>query len=441
MPGLSFDLCLQALSSGAKHYVPRTRQRGARQRRGNGPLMTSRLIPIVSLSLFASPLTLMAQNEEELELMKVYATRTSDSIHDTPASVTILERSDIDKFDSPGANLSTVLGKMLPGFGAPTESVSSFGQTLRGRDVLILIDGIPQIENRQISRQLNNVKVESIARVEVISGANAIYGSGAPGGIINIITKSYSTEAASFETYLGTSFASKPLSYRSQTYNTQQTISGTLGSWKYLASIGAEARNNRFDSSGKIIPPEPAQTSRSDTDSYDVLLKGLYQITPDSFVEANLQLFQEKQDTDYVAMLNPYRGEAGLELDEQPESKRKQIGLRYESGSFFGQKLSVLAYHRNRELSFFPFYITVPAPIVNQSRTFAEVTGAKAVVETRLAESVEMAWGLDLERDKGKQRAHSYSQLRYQISEGKIYNGKSADYDYGPVIQTDKAGL
>ena len=31
----------QALSSGAKHYVPRTRQRGARQRRGNGPRMTS----------------------------------------------------------------------------------------------------------------------------------------------------------------------------------------------------------------------------------------------------------------------------------------------------------------------------------------------------------------------------------------------------------------
>ncbi len=383
--------------------------------------------------------TLKAQ--ELPEHKTVYATRTDDAIEETPASVTILEKAEIEKYDAPGQNLGTLLGKAVPGFGMPTESVSNFGQTLQGRDVLILIDGIPQNENRQVSRQLNNIKVETIERIEVVSGANAIYGAGAPGGIINIITKGYSSDPATSESWLGTSFNTKPLARSSQTYNLQQSVSGTLGSFQYLASVGGEWRKNSFDAEGHQIPPEPAQTSRNDTDTYDALLKARYNLTPHSFTEASFEYFTEEQDSDYAVVLNPYRAESGLQLDQQPSSKRKQISLRYEDSEFLGQKLSLLGYYRDRELTFFPFALTVPAPIVNQSTSKAEVSGLKAVVQTSLPMRTELAWGLDLELNKGKERAHSYDQLRYEISNGKIYTGKSADYDYGPVIDTKTAAL
>lgn len=395
----------------------------------------------VSIFLLLSLGTSLSYAQEVSENITVRASRTSDSIRETPASVTILGRSDLDRYDSPGQNLGTVLGKALPGFGMPTESVSNFGQTLRGRDVLILIDGIPQIENRQISRQLNNIKVETIERIEVISGANAMYGAGAPGGIVNIITKDYSKESLGLETFLGTSFASKPLSQEGQTFNIQQTASGTLDNWKYLVSLGAEMRNNRFDASGNLIPSEPAQTSRGDTDSYEALIKGQYRLSERSFIEANIDIFEERQDTDYFVQTTPYRASHGLELEEQPSSKRKQFALRYENSDFFEQNFSLLAYHRNRELTFFPFFLTVPVPIVNQSTTSAEITGIKATVQSQINPSLEMTWGLDLEKDKGKQRAHSYDPLRYEITGGRDYANKSADYDYGPVIDTDKAAL
>jgi iron complex outermembrane receptor protein len=43
--------------------------------------------------------------------------------------------------------------------------------------------------SRDSSRQLNSISPNMIERVEVVSGASSIYGAGATGGIINIITK------------------------------------------------------------------------------------------------------------------------------------------------------------------------------------------------------------------------------------------------------------
>ncbi|RYZ60262.1 MAG: TonB-dependent receptor, partial [Proteobacteria bacterium] len=108
---------------------------------------------------------------------------------------------------------------------------------------------------------------------------------------------------------------------------------------------------------------------------------------------------------------------------------------------FLGQDLSVQAYYRQREMSFFPFELRVPVPLVNQSNSKADVFGLKSVIQTVLTPAVSMAWGIDAEMDKGNQKAHGYNQLRYELSGGKVYESKSEDYDYGPSIDTQKIGL
>jgi iron complex outermembrane receptor protein len=66
---------------------------------------------------------------------------------------------------------------------------------LRGRQVLVLIDGIPQSTPlRNGARDLRVIDPSAIERVEVIKGASAIYGNGADGGIINYITKRNKTD-------------------------------------------------------------------------------------------------------------------------------------------------------------------------------------------------------------------------------------------------------
>lgn len=394
---------------------------------------SSYLIPLLVL---AAPL-----RAEETETIRVHASRSNENPKNIPASVQIIDRSQIEGQENAGENLGSLLGKVVPGLGAPTESVSNFGQNLRGREVLILIDGIPQSENRQVSRQLNSSSIHTIERIEVISGANAVYGAGAPGGIINIITKSYAARPLELQTAVGTSFATKPLAASSQAYRLQQIASGTLGDFRYLGSIGADLRKNVFDANGDPIAPEPAQTSRGDTDSYDLLLKFAHRLAAAQDLELSIDAFQEEQDTDYSVQIDPYRAEKGLELDEQPASKRLQSVLRYVHDDIFGQKLQTQFYFRQRDYTFFPFALTQPVPLVNQSRSRSESYGLKASLLKSFSPKSNIVYGIDYELEKGEQKAHSYNQLRYDLSGGKLFTDKSEDYDYGPAIETRKAAL
>ena len=72
------------------------------------------------------------------------------------------------------------------------ESESNFGQNLRGRGMLVLLDGVPQnFELRQGALdELSRIDVSRIERIEGVRGASAASVSEAAGGIINIITKS-----------------------------------------------------------------------------------------------------------------------------------------------------------------------------------------------------------------------------------------------------------
>ncbi|WP_162978822.1 TonB-dependent receptor plug domain-containing protein, partial [Pseudomonas aeruginosa] len=77
------------------------------------------------------------------------------------------------------------------------------GQNLRGRSVLVMIDGVSLNSSRGISRQFDSIDPFNIERIEVMSGASAVYGGGATGGIINIVTKKGVGGDTRFNTELG----------------------------------------------------------------------------------------------------------------------------------------------------------------------------------------------------------------------------------------------
>ncbi|MFX5169060.1 TonB-dependent receptor plug domain-containing protein, partial [Acinetobacter baumannii] len=73
----------------------------------------------------------------------------------------------------------------------------------RGRGVLVMIDGVSLNSSRGISRQFDAIDSFNIERIEVLSGASAVYGGGATGGIINIITKRAHDPALVFSSEIG----------------------------------------------------------------------------------------------------------------------------------------------------------------------------------------------------------------------------------------------
>ncbi|MCA1652048.1 MAG: TonB-dependent receptor, partial [Acidobacteria bacterium] len=143
------------------------------------------------------------------ETVTVTATRVVTPVAAIPASVTVLDRETLDEQATLTRNLHTILGKTLPGFGLSRESESNFGQNLRGRGMLVLLDGVPQnFELRQGALdELSRIDPSRIERVEVVRGASAAYGSEATGGIINIITKSGARATPSLSSEIGTTFS------------------------------------------------------------------------------------------------------------------------------------------------------------------------------------------------------------------------------------------
>lgn len=129
-----------------------------------------------------------------LETIVVTGGRSPQQISDTAKTIYVVEAEEIQQQASAGKSLQQILGDTIPSFDPVSVGArTSYGQNLRGRTALVLIDGISMNSARGLSRQFDSIDPFNIARVEVLSGATAIYGGNATGGIINIITKKVRT--------------------------------------------------------------------------------------------------------------------------------------------------------------------------------------------------------------------------------------------------------
>jgi iron complex outermembrane receptor protein len=130
-----------------------------------------------------------SQKPTQLAPIVLTASRSAQSIAEIAGTVQAIEQKQIEQQSAAGRKLADILAQLVPSLSPSSGTTTNYGQTMRGRQVLILIDGVAQTGSRDASRQLNSISPDSIERVEVVSGASSIYGSGATGGIINIITK------------------------------------------------------------------------------------------------------------------------------------------------------------------------------------------------------------------------------------------------------------
>ncbi|RYD90316.1 MAG: TonB-dependent receptor, partial [Sphingobacteriales bacterium] len=143
-------------------------------------------------------------NASPLSPIVVTATRSPTSIAQIAGTVQTIAQAEIVQQAATGKKVADILAQLVPSLGASSGTMSNYGQTMRGRQVQILIDGVPQTGSRDASRQLNSISPALIDHIEVVSGASSIYGSGATGGIINIITRRATEgEPLSFESKVG----------------------------------------------------------------------------------------------------------------------------------------------------------------------------------------------------------------------------------------------
>ncbi|MBI4937226.1 MAG: TonB-dependent receptor [Nitrosomonadales bacterium] len=155
----------------------------------------SSAVLVVLLEIFGN--TACAADAGTMDEVVVTATRTSATLSDTPAAVTVVNAKDIEEKNVSrlGDVLDQVPGLYLRGgaLGQSQGTIGTSGMSLRGIDqtkTLILLDGQPIQDASSGKVNWRIPFVEDIARVEVVPGSfSSLYGSNAIGGVVNIITK------------------------------------------------------------------------------------------------------------------------------------------------------------------------------------------------------------------------------------------------------------
>ncbi len=295
--------------------------------------------------------TVEAEKPTQLAPIVMTATRSAKSIAEIAGTVYSISQEDIAKQAAAGKSTADILGLLVPSLTPSSGTTSNYGMTMRGRTVQYMIDGVPQTGSRDSSRQLNSISPEMIERVEVVSGASSIYGAGATGGIINIITKRGSGDGVNFETKLGVTsgdnFKSDALAYEAF-----QSASFNQGDWSGFIGASYTQRGEIQDSRGDRVGPEVAQTDRQDTETVDVNGRLSWQLADKQKLSIGAQYYNDEQDSEYGADYGPglsvlllgakpsQKAVKGLELDTQPRTKRSAVNAQYENQDFLGQTLN-----------------------------------------------------------------------------------------------------
>lgn len=145
-------------------------------------------------SALALSLALPAQAQEAIPETIVTATRIPTPAERVPAAVTVIDRQTIEErgYQTLAEALQSVPGLRLVQTGGLGQQASAFIRGSASRHVLVLLDGVPINDPSEPNGAFNfgNELLGDIERIEVVRGpGSSLYGSGAIGGVVNMISR------------------------------------------------------------------------------------------------------------------------------------------------------------------------------------------------------------------------------------------------------------
>ncbi|MGX9417714.1 TonB-dependent receptor [Vibrio sp. WJH972] len=410
--------------------------------------LTTKLTPL-ALVLF----TLSTQAESNLDTIIVTANSADKTISDVAATMWVVDHDQLTKEINTGADLKVALGRLIPGYDFGGESRTNYAQNMRGRSALIMIDGVSLNSTRSISRQLDSISPFNVERVEVLSGATSIYGAGASGGIINIITKKSSVGEAKVELQVGATSSFQDSD--DGTKSIAVAISGGSEQLRGRLSASYEGSGASYDANGEMILPDITQTDMQFNEIIDVMANVEFEPDQNQAVSVAAQYYSSKQDTDYTPDLGVLLTKATgsdeitisdeLDLDDQPSTERVMVNVQYSNKNVLGHSMLAQAYYRNESMQFFPFPSFDPYNsngsyyLYGASLQETDILGAKVVLSKEIGD-VELNYGIDASKE-----SFSADWLVYDITSAFLSGGTSFTQtdtvQRYPDVETQKIGV
>jgi len=335
----------------------------------------------------------------------VSASRRAEQVKDVPSAVTVLGPEDLEQQAAISPDLGSMLAQKVPGLAPSTGTLSNYGQTLRGRDMAVLIDGIPQSTPlRQAYRSLRTIDPAALERVEVVRGASAVYGYGATGGVVNFITKRPAQDGLRLRAEAGSRFSGDEVG-NSLGGDVKLMGSGRSGPVDAVIGGAYERWGYFYDGEGDLIPQDPqGQGGLAGANEYNALAKVGVQLGEEQRLNALVNYYDFKQQMEYATVpgvvdsAKATAREDGDPAGEDPGTDNLIAGLSYTHDAVLGSQLSARVYHQNYMTRF------GVSPGFGQSYVTSEKWGARLDVETPLPPSGStLRWGLDALSDETAQ--------------------------------------
>lgn len=263
--------------------------------------------------------------ETSPDSMVVTANRFQQPVNTVLAPTEVITREQIDRWQA--KSLSDVM-RRLPGvdiaqYGGMGQTSSTFIRGTEAKHALVLVDGVP-VARSGISNDpdLNQIPISLVQRIEYIRGPrSAVYGSGAIGGVINIIT-----QASDAKSQINAGFGSRH--YQEYDGALRQRFGNTV------ATIAGAYKSTR----GFNVQPDSSWSRDSDRDGYrnKTFWGGLEHKFNDSF-DGFFRGYSFSNNTDYDQ--GDYGYDAGGD-EHQLYNQNWDAGLRFNSGIYSSQLIA-----------------------------------------------------------------------------------------------------
>ena len=376
----------------------------------------------LSLSLFASFSAPALAADPVEQQMVVIGSRAPTRISELPGTVWVIEREQLDQQTQAGVPLKEALGQLIPGLDIGSQGRTNNGQNLRGRSVLVMIDGVSLNSSRGISRQFDSIDPFNIERIEVMSGASAVYGGGATGGIINIVTKKGVGGDTRFNTELGARSGFQ--SHEDHDLRAAQSISGGNDLFNGRLAIAYQKNGAAYDGSGDQVLTDITQTDLQYNRSVDLMGSLGFTFANGHSLDLGLQYYD-----------SGYDGDRGLDLGRNFDALRGRAPYSIKG---------LQAYYRNEKMAFNPFppirysntgAINYGTSYYSASQQDTDYYGMKlALVKTW--ERASLTYGVDLDREKFTSDQMLFN-LPLAAASGGLVASEQAKLGRYPDIDTD----
>jgi len=233
-----------------------------------------------------------------LDDVLISTSRKPENIKNITTSVSIVNKKKLEKEMAITSDLSTILANQVPGFAPTAQTGNNVGQNLRGRPMLVMVDGVSQsspLRNAEVD--LRSIDPSVLERIEVVKGATAIYGNGAAGGLVNYITMVPDT-AARFagKTQLNLNGSLVKIK-NSEGGRINQMFYGKMGKFDYVVSGMYEQTGEYKDAKGDVVGPN---YSLGETDTYNAFAKFGYVPTKNQRIQLTYNTYSSLQNSNFT---------------------------------------------------------------------------------------------------------------------------------------------